>query len=61
MRLGAIANEPVELTPGQVFTLTTEDVAGGPTRALVSFRGCRAWRSRARSWTTVWSIWKSRQ
>jgi pyruvate kinase len=37
IRLGAIAGEPVELVVGQTFTLTTEEVMGGPTRAFVSF------------------------
>jgi pyruvate kinase len=37
IRLGVIAGEPVELVAGQAFTLTTEEVAGGPTRAFISF------------------------
>jgi len=37
IRLGAIADEPIELEAGQAFTLTTEEVVGGPTRAFVSF------------------------
>jgi pyruvate kinase len=37
IRLGVIAGEPVELVAGQAFTLTTEEVTGGPTRAFVSF------------------------
>jgi pyruvate kinase len=37
IRLGTIAGEPVELAVGQPFTLTTEEVTGGPTRAFVSF------------------------
>jgi len=37
IRLGPIANEPVELVGGASFTLTTEDVTGGPMRAFVSF------------------------
>jgi pyruvate kinase len=37
IRLGAIAGEPVELVAGQPFTLTTEEVTGGATRAFVSF------------------------
>jgi pyruvate kinase len=36
IRLGTIANDPVELEQGQPFTLTTEEVSGGPTRAFVS-------------------------
>jgi len=39
IRLGVIADEPVELVVGQTFTLTTEDVTGGPARAFVSFAG----------------------
>ena len=37
IRLGAIADEPVELIAGQPFTLTTDDAPGGRTRASVSF------------------------
>ena len=37
IRLGTIAGEPVDLVVGQAFTLTTEEVTGGPTRAFVSF------------------------
>ena len=36
IRLGTIAGEPLELEQGQPFTLTTEEVTGGPTRAFVS-------------------------
>src|SRR5262249_56645806 len=36
IRLGAIAGEPVELEAGQAFTLTTEEVTGGPARAFVN-------------------------
>jgi len=37
MRIGRLASEPVELLPGQEFTLTTAPVAGDATRAAVSF------------------------
>src|SRR5690349_9114702 len=37
IRLGAIVDDSVELVPGQTFTLTIDEVAGGPTRAFVSF------------------------
>jgi pyruvate kinase len=37
IRLGPIEDEPVELVASQLFTLTTDEVAGGPTRAFVSF------------------------
>src|SRR5262245_32534535 len=37
IRLGVIADEPVELEAGQVFTLTTEEVVGGASRAFVGF------------------------
>jgi pyruvate kinase len=37
MRIGQLANEPLELKPGDPFTLTTEDVTGGPGRVSVSF------------------------
>ncbi len=36
IRLGAIAGEPVMLVSGQTFTLTTEEVTGGPAGAFVS-------------------------
>src|SRR5262245_17303462 len=37
IRLGTIEGEAVELVAGQAFTLTTEEVTGGPTRAFVNF------------------------
>jgi pyruvate kinase len=37
IRLGAVAGEPVNLVAGQAFTLTTDEVTGGSTRAFVSF------------------------
>ncbi len=37
IRLGTIEGEPVTLVTGQGFTLTTDEVTGGPTRATVSF------------------------
>ena len=37
MRIGKIDPEPVELRPGEPFTLTTDDVVGDKTRASVSF------------------------
>jgi pyruvate kinase len=37
IRLGAVAGEPVELGAGEPFTLTVEEVTGGPTRAFVNF------------------------
>ena len=36
IRLGEIEGDPVELEAGQPFTLTTEEVKGGPARAFVS-------------------------
>jgi len=36
IRLGTIVDDPVELEQGQRFTLTTEEVTGGPARAFVS-------------------------
>jgi pyruvate kinase len=36
IRLGSIAPEPIELVAGQSFTLTTQEIAGGATRAFVS-------------------------
>ena len=37
MRIGEIADEPIELTPGDSFTLTTEKIVGNATRVSVSF------------------------
>ena len=37
MRIGKIDPEPVELRPGEPFTLTTDDVLGNKTRVFVSF------------------------
>ena len=37
MRIGRLANEPVELQPGSLFTLTTRDIVGDAERVSVSF------------------------
>jgi pyruvate kinase len=37
MRIGKIEPEPVELRPGEAFTLTTDDVVGSRDRVSVSF------------------------
>lgn len=37
MRLGKIAPEPIQLVPGDTFTLTNEDVVGDARRATMSF------------------------
>ena len=37
MRIGALANEPVDLATGSRFTLTTEQVVGNASRVSVSF------------------------
>jgi pyruvate kinase len=37
IRLGQIEPEPVQLTPGQLFTLTTKECVGDAYRAYVSF------------------------
>jgi pyruvate kinase len=37
MRLGRIDPEPIQLRPGNFFTLTSEDVIGNPQRASMSF------------------------
>jgi pyruvate kinase len=37
MRIGKIDPEPVELRPGDLFTLTTEDIVGDANRVSVSF------------------------
>ena len=38
MRVGDMAQDPVELRPGNGFTLTTEEVAGDENRVSVSFK-----------------------
>lgn len=37
MRIGSIKDEPVELRPGDSFTLTTDDITGDAARVSVSF------------------------
>ncbi|UCG13827.1 MAG: pyruvate kinase, partial [Deltaproteobacteria bacterium] len=37
MRIGELAHEPIELTAGDQFTLTTEDISGDSQRVSVSF------------------------
>jgi pyruvate kinase len=37
MRLGRIEPEPIQLLPGENFTLTSEDIVGGPGRVSTSF------------------------
>ncbi|MGB5747184.1 MAG: pyruvate kinase [Desulfobacterales bacterium] len=37
MRIGEIADEPIQLTPGDSFTLTTEEIVGDAARVSVSF------------------------
>ncbi len=37
MRIGSIRDEPVELRPGDSFTLTTDDITGDAARVSVSF------------------------
>ena len=37
MRIGKISEEPVELYPGDAFTLTTEDIVGTASRVSVTF------------------------
>lgn len=37
MRIGQLAQEPVELKPGDSFTLTTEDITGNSDRVSMSF------------------------
>lgn len=39
MRVGKLKEEPVDLMPGDLFTLTTKDVLGDATGASVSFLG----------------------
>ncbi|PIV03492.1 MAG: pyruvate kinase [Syntrophobacterales bacterium CG_4_8_14_3_um_filter_58_8] len=37
MRIGRLAQEPVELQPGSLFTLTTQEIVGDANRVSVSF------------------------
>jgi pyruvate kinase len=37
MRIGQLAEEPIELTPGDSFTLTTDDITGNNERVSMSF------------------------
>jgi pyruvate kinase len=39
MRIGKFASEPVNLNPGEQFTLTTDDIIGDRSRVSVSFAG----------------------
>lgn len=39
MRIGEIADEPIQLTSGDSFTLTTEEIVGDAARVSVSFSG----------------------
>jgi len=39
MRIGTFAEEPIQLNPGDPFTLTAEDIVGDRTRVSVSFAG----------------------
>ena len=38
MRIGKLAQEPVELKPGDTFVLTTDDIVGDSGRASVTFK-----------------------
>ena len=37
MRIGKLAEEPIELQPGEAFTLTTDEIVGDARRASVTF------------------------
>ena len=39
MRIGKFASEPIDLNPGDPFTLTTDDIVGDGSRVSVSFAG----------------------
>ena len=39
MRIGQLAEEPVELTPGDSFALTTEEIVGDNTRVSHGITG----------------------
>ena len=38
MRIGRLAQEPVELKPGDTFVLTTDDIVGDAGKASVTFK-----------------------
>lgn len=40
MRLGKIEPEPIQLCPGDSFTLTNEDIIGTPQRVAISSSNC---------------------
>jgi len=42
MRIGELADEPVELKPGDAFTLTTKEITGNQQHAFVTFEGLPA-------------------
>jgi pyruvate kinase len=42
MRIGKLAEEPIQLIPGETFTLTTEEISGTRQRVSVSFSGLPA-------------------
>src|SRR5512147_1355800 len=37
MRIGRIEPDPIQLCPGESFTLTSEEIVGGPQRVSMSF------------------------
>jgi pyruvate kinase len=39
MRIGQLTSEPIELRPGDTFTLTTDEITGDNIRVSVSFKG----------------------
>jgi pyruvate kinase len=39
MRIGQLTSEPIELRPGDTFTLTTDEITGNNIRVSVSFKG----------------------
>ena len=41
MRIGQLAEEPIELKPGDRFTLTTEDIVGERTASRSPSPACR--------------------
>ena len=44
MRIGKIEPEPIQLQPGERFTLTTEDIVGNAPAGLDELRrGCPRW------------------
>ncbi len=63
IRIGQLAHEPIELKPGDAFTLTTEEILGDLERAQLASPGCRRQSDLETPYflMMVLSNWKSRR